>query len=69
LPYHTVNYADVGNGFMKFKSTRQLIRLMDNYSTEVRKYCRKQAIPGGSKDKKKIAAVLSHYDNIRSKAE
>jgi hypothetical protein len=68
-PYHTVNYADVGNGFVKFKSIRQLIRLMGNYSTEMRKYCRKQGIPGGSKDKQQIAAVLLHYDDIRSRAE
>jgi len=68
-PYHPVSYVDAGNGFMKFKTVRQLIRLLGNYSPEVRKYCRKQGIPGGSKDKKQISAVLMQYDDLKSQAE
>jgi len=68
-PYHTVSYVNVGNGFTKFKSLRQLFKLMDSYSPDVRKYCRKQGIPDGSKDKKQISAVLLYYDNLISQTE
>ncbi|HNW56769.1 MAG TPA: hypothetical protein PLR88_10185 [Bacteroidales bacterium] len=68
-PYRTVFYVNIGNGFTKFKSIRQLFKLMDSYSPDVRKYCRKQGIPAGSKDKKQISAVLMYYDNLKSQSE
>lgn len=68
-PYHTISYINVGNGFVRFKSVRQLCRLMGYYSSDVRKYCRKQGFPAGSKDKKQIETVLLYYDDLKSQAE
>jgi len=68
-PYRAVFYVNTGNGFMKFKSVRQLFKLMGTYSPEVRKYCRKQGIPAGSKDKRLISAALIYYDDLKSQAD
>jgi hypothetical protein len=64
-PYHAISYVNIGNGFAKINSIRQLCRLMGSYSSEVRKYCRKQSIPLSSKSKKQISDILDHFDKLR----
>lgn len=62
--YSASDYVNVGNGFIKIKSTKQFIKLFGDKSDDVRKFIKKSGIKINKATKKQIMSVLKFYDNL-----
>jgi len=62
--YSASGYVNVGNGFIKIKSTRQFIKLFEDRSGDVKKFIKKSGIKISKANKKQIMSVLKFYDNL-----
>ena len=64
--YTRVGYVNIGNGFSKITTARQLVKIFGNRSEEVKKFIKKSGIKIRKADKSQIMCVLRYYNNIKA---
>jgi hypothetical protein len=63
--YSPVNYISVGHAFYPVKNRKNLLRLMDDKSKEIKKYIHASGIRIGQASRNQIVMILKYYDFIK----
>ena len=64
--YTPVGYINVGNGFIKIRSTSQFIRLFGDRSRDIRKYIKKSGTKLRTANKRQVMSILIFYDGLKT---
>jgi hypothetical protein len=58
-------FIDTGNGYNSFRTKKQLIKLLDNHSSEISRFIRKNKLKINSQLPDHVIAVLRYYDGLK----